>query len=361
MKRRPSRASIVVSHIYSTIFEDQEVEGGENRVGVVAEMPTDSEYSVSEVSESFTLVQRGNSISIESRKDTEDTDIEEDDEFDEYSEVTFEPVNPVMTRARKSTVFGESPTMRNTKSHSSAGQLPCRCAETYRNYREKRRRAVSTVTNAHQNKHIQSTSEDNSVSSESGDDQSRIGRVRKKSKFGSTAEEKRPLVEGIYKLEANRNFEEYLCGIGTGPCSQDMVMRSAVTLTITQDMDKQWRISSETLIKAKSVRGYRTNNRKWTENKFKTGEPRPELLDDWDQRLVVTTLSVEEEGAKLRLMQVAEKDQMHCKDSEVEFDVDPEEPDMLIMTCTVGKVTAWRRFLRHKPPKSSSRKISAPF
>ena len=36
-----------------------------------------------------------------------------------------------------------------------------------------------------------------------------------------------------------------------------------------EEPDKQWRISTETLIRAKSVRGYRTNNRKWTENKFK--------------------------------------------------------------------------------------------
>ena len=36
-----------------------------------------------------------------------------------------------------------------------------------------------------------------------------------------------------------------------------------------EETDKQWRISTETLIRAKSVKGYRTNNRKWTENKFK--------------------------------------------------------------------------------------------
>lgn len=136
--------------------------------------------------------------------------------------------------------------------------------------------------------------------------------------------------------EANRNYEEFLAAIGTGPCSQDMVMRAAVTLTIEQvamvtgasrmthgqEMDKQWRISSETVIKAKSVRGYRTANRKWTENKFKVreawdtryrchqaGEGKPELVDDWDQRLVVTTLTAPENG-RLVLQQVAEKDQV---------------------------------------------------
>lgn len=370
MRRRPSRASIVVSHMYSTIFEDREVEeSGGNRVTApeMVSAKEEEDYSVSEVSETFTLVQRGNSISLESRKD-EDTDVEEDDEFDEYSEVTFEPpsVKPVMARTRKTTVFGSVPRVGLTHSHqepsTSSGQGVCHCAETYRNYREKRRRAVSTVVNMQQSKHCQSTSEDNSLSSESGDELSRLGRVRKKSKFGPSAVEKRPLVEGIFKLEANRNYEEYLCAIGTGPCSQEMVLRAAVTLTVTQDMDKQWKISLETVIKGKSVRGYRTNNRKWTENKFKAGEPKPELLDDWDQRLVVTTLSAEEEGARLRLLQVAEKDQMHRKDSEIVLDVDPEDQEILIMTCTVGRVTAWRRFQRQKPPKSAaSRKISAPF
>ena len=40
------------------------------------------------------------------------------------------------------------------------------------------------------------------------------------------------------------------------------------------------------------------------------GEPKPEVLDDWDQRLVVTTLQVDEEGHRLELQQVAEKDQV---------------------------------------------------
>ena len=54
----------------------------------------------------------------------------------------------------------------------------------------------------------------------------------------------------------------------------------------------------------------RTNNRKWTENKFKVGQARPELVDDWDQRLVVSSLHVNEEGTRLSLDQVAETDQV---------------------------------------------------
>ena len=38
----------------------------------------------------------------------------------------------------------------------------------------------------------------------------------------------------IAEQEANRNYEEYLAAIGTGPCSQDMVMRADVKLTIEQ-------------------------------------------------------------------------------------------------------------------------------
>merc|ERR1719225_1149085 len=247
--------------------------------------------------------------------------------------------------------------------HSSLGGGLCHCAETYRNAREKRRRAVSTVVNMHQqNKSVQSTSDDTSLSSESGDELGKLGRVRKKSRFVAVKEVEKALVEGIWKLEANRNYEEYLAAIGTGPCSQDMVMRADVKLTIEQEVDKQWRISTETVIKAKSIRGYRTSNRKWTENKFKVGEGKPELLDDWDQRLVVSTLTLEEDGSRLCLSQVAEKDQMHCKDTTVELDVYPEEPEVLVMTCVAGDIRAWRRFFKQKPPKSAaSRKISAPF
>ena len=46
-------------------------------------------------------------------------------------------------------------------------------------------------------------------------------------------------------------------------------------------------------------------------NFFQAGEAKPELLDDWDQRLVVTTLMVQgQEGEGIELNQVAEKDQV---------------------------------------------------
>ena len=62
-----------------------------------------------------------------------------------------------------------------------------------------------------------------------------------------------------------------------------------------------------------TIQSFRTNNRKWTENKFKVGEAKPELVDDWDQRLVVTTLTRGEKPNSLQLSQIAEKDQVLCQ------------------------------------------------
>ena len=126
------------------------------------------------------------------------------------------------------------------------------------------------------------------------------------------------------------------------------------------------------------VKHFRTNNRKWTENKFKAKEAKPELLDDWDQRLVITTLENNDQGSRITLNQVAEKDQVsilsfsnilsnsfqwHCKDSTVVYEVDPEDKDILIMTCMTEDVMAWRKFQRVVASSGGTpnRKISAPF
>jgi len=55
-------------------------------------------------------------------------------------------------------------------------------------------------------------------------------------------------------------------------------------VTIYEDLDKQWKILSETCVKAKSIRGYKTQNFKMTSNKFRIGVAKPELLEDWDPR-----------------------------------------------------------------------------
>ena len=77
---------------------------------------------------------------------------------------------------------------------------------------------------------------------------------------------------------------------------------------------------------------------------------------------------------------------MHCKDTTVELDVYPEEPEVLVMTRVVrfqnlrhwkivcflksltmiliifditqaGDIRAWRRFFKQKPPKSAASRL----
>ena len=62
------------------------------------------------------------------------------------------------------------------------------------------------------------------------------------------------------------------------------------------------------------MRGYSTYNRKLTENKWKAGTAKPELVEDWDQRMVITTLTRDQQGNVIELHQVAEKDQVHHDD-----------------------------------------------
>ena len=48
---------------------------------------------------------------------------------------------------------------------------------------------------------------------------------------------------------------------------------------------------------------------KVTENKYQLEVEKPELLDDWDQRFVISTLSRDLQANRLTLVQTAEKDQ----------------------------------------------------
>ena len=79
-------------------------------------------------------------------------------------------------------------------------------------------------------------------------------------------------------------YFQVLRAIGITPMVAIMVMRSDMMLTIYEDIDHQWKILTETSIRAKSIRGYRTRNFKMTANKFNLNEPKPELLEDWDPR-----------------------------------------------------------------------------
>ena len=56
--------------------------------------------------------------------------------------------------------------------------------------------------------------------------------------------------------------------------------------------------------------GYSTCSRKMTQNKLLEGVARPEVVDDWDQKMLVTTLLVERGARKITLLQDAEKDQV---------------------------------------------------
>ena len=88
---------------------------------------------------------------------------------------------------------------------------------------------------------------------------------------------------------SSSNYESFLRSVGCGPLSLNMVMRSASMLSIHrvrdsleadclitsktfQTPDEHWRISWETAIKARSVSGYNTCNRKMILNKFFEGE-----------------------------------------------------------------------------------------
>jgi len=281
----------------------------------------------------------------------DDTDIEIDDGLKEYSEATIEKSE---CKTENEKIPKLTPQKKDIKSASLSSKPPAclqtsrcstQCAGTYRNRRN--RRKLSTQQNL-----CSDESDDNSTSSPGP-------AVRRKLRDKS---EERILIEGTFKQCESLNYEEYLTATGAGPCTRDMVMRAGQVLRITQDLDKQWRVSTETIIRGKSTKGYRTNTRKWTENKFKVGEEKPEILDDWDQRLVVTLLDVNPEKTKLTLHQTAEKDQCFANDSIVEFEVDPTEPDILLMRCQVGEVVAFRKFERQiNNPKFSERKTSAPF
>merc|ERR1712179_385356 len=100
-----------------------------------------------------------------------------------------------------------------------------------------------------------------------------------------------------------------MAALGVTPLMAMMTIRSDEMVTIYEELDKQWKILFESSIKAKSVRGYKTKNYKMTANKFALETPKPELLEDWDQRLVVSTVSLSEDGNRLTIKQIAEKDQ----------------------------------------------------
>ena len=197
------------------------------QASITVSLTSVEEYSVSEYQGSFTLL----TPSLERKQMSsrpEDTDIEDDDEFLEYSEVTTE-------QGRE-------------ERRSGGTQCSTGCALTYHSYKS-RRKPSSTPTPPPPT--------------------SPTPRERKASKYGAEASLTRKPLEGSWQLVGTFRYRDFLSSVGVAPFSQDLVMRSCLVLRITQEQDRQWRLSTETLIRAKSVKGYRSSNRKWTENKFK--------------------------------------------------------------------------------------------
>ena len=81
------------------------------------------------------------------------------------------------------------------------------------------------------------------------------------------------------------------------------------------------------------------NKRTHEHYQHKADEAKPEVLEDWDPRFVVTTLSCSQEGDVVSLSQVAEKDMFAKQDSVVTLEVEEGDPDTMIMTASAGDVT----------------------
>eukprot|EP00094_Tigriopus_californicus_P001748 TCALIF_01690-PA protein Name:"Protein of unknown function" AED:0.00 eAED:0.00 QI:104/1/1/1/1/1/3/324/270 len=172
--------------------------------------------------------------------------------------------------------------------------------------------------------------------------------------------------EGSWCMIAMENVETYLRAIGVTPLMAQMVVRSEYLITVYEDIDHAWKVLTETSIKAKNVKGFKCRNYKMTSNKFHPEQPKPELLDDWDPRLVVTTVTLEDHDTydKVLVMdQIAEQDQRHNNSSTLFFEAQGD--NMIIRLETENGVKAKRFMVRHKPQDKNAnnniRKVSAPF
>jgi len=159
--------------------------------------------------------------------------------------------------------------------------------------------------------------------------------------------------EGIWRLVSMENMDTILKAVGINPMTLEMVMKADAMITIYEDIDHQWKILQETSIIAKSLRGYRTRNFKMTANKFKLDVPKPEVVDDWDLRYIVTTVELDLEGGegneRLILHQIAEKDMKHKLDTKTVF---TGQDDMMTMTITAfhegQKIVGTKKYIRHQ-------------
>ena len=184
------------------------------QASITVSVTSKEEYSVSEYQATFTIPTP--SLDRKLSLKNEDTDIEEDDDFLEYSEVTEDKKQEQIYKS-KPKKFATPATASASASWSTSSPRP----------------------------------------------------ERKKSKYGAEASLRSKPLEGCWSLVGSVRYREFLASVGVPRYSRDLVMSSSLLLRIRQEPDRQWRLSTETIIRAKSVKGYRTTNRKWTENKFK--------------------------------------------------------------------------------------------
>lgn len=151
------------------------------------------------------------------------------------------------------------------------------------------------------------------------------------------------LVIGTFEMKDSGKFDQFLVAIGTKRRTVNMVNRAAVKICIKQDPDNRWTIMQETTVKAKSSYFGNTKIRKTTLNKFRPKSPCMEMVEDYDTRMLETTLVVEG-GNRLILMQ--EDNGNKALSSTVCLSVSPSHPDTLVVTHLVGEVVAERVFTR---------------
>ena len=85
------------------------------------------------------------------------------------------------------------------------------------------------------------------------------------------------------------------------------------------------------------------------------------MLEDWDPRFVVTTLTTNHQGDRMTLSQVAEKDMMYHQDSLLELEIDEEDQNVLVVTSSTDRATGWRRFERKNVQSRFEEKQSLTF
>lgn len=227
---------------------------------ITVSVTTENNYSVCEYETSFTLVTPSIGRRSLRHNNEDDTDVDtEDDDFLEYSEVTFD--GKQNNNAGTDRAAGRDKNKIDSDRDAPLKSSKCRslCALTYNSQRERKKTVI-----AH---NFDSRSLDDH--SDQGSSVATPSKQRKISKYGAEAQVSLKPIEGSWVLVGSDNYRAYLRAIGAGRYSVDLAMRAATIIRIHQEPDKQWRISTESLIRAKSVRGYRSSNRKWTENKFK--------------------------------------------------------------------------------------------